>query len=220
MKSVIDTGRQKFITDGASIRVVPSITSSKDQAIARAGVVSILPKVQIALGESYETFLNALELSRLPIALKKTITNGKYETHDIIRLSTGNIQEARISTLSVYDGIMVGLTYSMSVLNNKEFRRLVKLSAMQQIRLCDKDDKLRLYKASECISRLTKVDRDKLIIAETAKSIRVKVPFKSKLNLPICYIFNLDKTNAYKLMQIAFDYNDAAKAIQALNNKE
>lgn len=220
MKSVIENSEYKIVVDGATIRVSNNKIYN-DRTLNKTkfsvGIVSILPKVQIALGEKLDIFIEALEFSRLPIALKKTVCKGEYCTYDVVRLETGNIKEATIATLSVYSGIMVGITYSRSILLDKDFRKLVKLSAMHQLSLCGKEDTGRLLKATVCISTLTGMPREKLIVLQTARSIRVRVPFKNRFELPIYYIFALDKRDKYNLLQISFDYNEIAKVMKNKN---
>jgi hypothetical protein len=130
-----------------------------------------------------------------------------------MRMATGNVQNTIIATMIVYDGIILGLSYNKEVLLDKNFRKFVKLSAMHQISLCDKGDTNRLFKATECISLLTGLDRDKLIVVETPSSIRVRVNYKSKLVQPIYYIFGLNKQGRYTLSQISYDINEAAKTL-------
>lgn len=212
MRSVIETGINKIIIDGATIRISNNSTNFGENSQGyKVGIVSILPKVQIALGGLLDTFIDALEVSRLPLALKKTVAKGEYSTYDIVRLETGNIKEATIATLSVYSGIIIGLTYSRSILLDKEFRKLVRLSAMHQLAICNRGDKSRLLKATQCISTLTGIPRNKLMAIETARSIRVKVPFTNKLGLPLYYTFSLDKSDKYNLLQVSFDFNEVAK---------
>lgn len=216
MKSMIETDNYNITVDGSTIRVTSNKAFSNksiDKGRYAVGIVSILPKVQIAIGEKLESFLEALEFSRLPLALKKTVAKGAYSTYDVVRLETGNIKEATIATLSVYNKIIIGITYSRSILLDREFRKLVKLSAMHQLAICNKEDPCKLLKATSCISTLTGIPRDKLVTVQTARSIKVKVQFKNKYNLPMYYTFALDKTNKYNLLQISFDYNDIAKEL-------
>lgn len=209
MKSVLKSNNYNIIVDGASIRI-----DNKDkEQIHKVGIVSIIPKVQIILGGELKMFLDALELSRLPIALRRTVVKGAYETYDIIRLQTGNIREATLATLAVYNGLMVGITYNRAVLFDKDFRRLVKLSAMHQITIGKKSGAAGLLAATDCISKLTGVPRDKLVVVQKARSIRVRASFRTKLDLPLYYIFAMDKSLNYNLVQISFDYNEVAKRI-------
>lgn len=213
MQSIIKMQQYNIIVDGASIRLIS--LELNDRAIkCKAGIVSILPKVQVALGQELSIFMQALELSRLPLALRKTISKGTYEVYDILRLPTGNIKEAIIATLSVISGTIVGVTYNRNIVQDKEFRKLVKLSAMHQIAICSSEDPMRLFKAADCVRLLTGIDRDKLIVTETVRSLKVRVNFKSKLNLPIYYIFALDKSEKYKLLQISYDYNEVIRTIK------
>lgn len=217
MSTVVKANTCDLIVDGASIRAIstlssfsPASPSSKKYIV---GVAYILPRVQIVLGDELQVFKEALNLSRLPIAIRKTLSQGAYETWEIMHLPAGKIPEANIATLSVYSNIIVGVTYSNSVLQNREFRRFVKLSAMHQITICNKDDKGRAFKATQCIEKLTGVPRDKLIVSETKRSIKVRVDYKSKLSLPIYYTFVLNKANKYGLAQIAFDLNDIGQRL-------
>lgn len=210
MKSIIKSDEYNIIVDGATIRVQNIITTHDkhiDSMMSAAGIVSILPMVQIVMGSSIGTFLRALELSRLPLALRKTSENNGYCTHDILRLPTGNVDEATIATISEKNGIIVGLIYNKDILGNVQFRKMVRLSAMHQIIICNKEDKAKLVKATTCVSALTKIPRDKLTVVEKARSLRVRVNFKSKINLPLYYIFTLDKNNNYALSSVAFDLN-------------
>lgn len=213
-KSVIKTNDFNLVVDGASIRVMRGgaiISNNKEKITDNIGVVSILPRAQIVLGAELSIFMDALELSRLPIALRKTTETNNYETYDILRLETGNIKEAIIATLGVYNGIVIGVIYNRSLLNDKKFRQLVHLSAMHQITICNKDDPMRLIKATDCISKLKGVPREKLIVVETARSIKVRVNYKSRLNSHLYYIFVLDKNNKFGLNKISFDLNEIGR---------
>lgn len=219
MKSVITTDAGRFIVDGATIRVVmgdntPRAAKAGKIAAYSIGIVSILPKVQVAIGSDLDSFIKALELSRIPIALQKTLVKGAYSTYNVLRLQTGSIPEVVIATLSVFNGVVIGVTYSRSILENKEFRQFVRLSAMHQLSACNKGDKLRLVKATSCISTLTGIRRERLVVIETPNSLRVKVPYESKYKLPVHYTFTLDKHDRYNLLQIAYNFNDIAEVLK------
>lgn len=212
MKSVLRTEWFTIVVDGATIRAHNNLSAGSVEAkVPNAGVVSILPMVQVVIGSQLITFLKALELSRIPLALMKTSENGKYATHDIIRLETGNVGEAVIATVSEYNGIIVGISYNREILQNRQFRKMVKLSAMHQVTVCKQGDPMKLVKATQCTSLFTGVPRDKLVAIEKARSIRVRVNYRSKLNLPLYYIYSLDNANSYILASVAFDLNEAAK---------
>ena len=201
--------KSKSMTNEKVIASVHKINTS-------IGVVSILPKVQILLGKRLSSFTDALEKSRVPLALKKTLSNGKYETFQVLRLETGNIPEATIATLVTYNNIMVGLTYNGDIVEDKKFRKLVKLSAMHQLVLGTKEDPQRLYKATKYISVITKLPRESLIAIEKARSIRIRASSNNIMQLPIYYIFSLNKNGAYRLAEVSYDINDV---IQRIDNK-
>lgn len=216
MSTVVKSQSGDLIVDGATIRVGVSANSCNSAFQThkyKPGLVHILPKVQIILGDELESFKSALNASRLPIALRKTLSQGLYETWEVLHLPAGKIPEAGIATIQVFNSIIVGVTYSRGVLKNKEFTRLVRLSAMHKICICHKGDKSRAFKATQCIERLTGVHRDKLIVSETKRSIRVRVNYKSKISLPVYYTFVLDDTDRYNLLQIAFDLNDVGQRL-------
>lgn len=223
MENIISTDNYKFHIKGSTIRVEgganESALTSQANKKFRVGVVSLLPRIQIAVGQRIDTFLKALELSRTPLALQKIINNGQLDTYRVLRLQTGNIPEATIATVDTYMGIILGVTYNTEVLSNKEFRKLVKLSAMHQIVLCPAGEPSRLLLATKCIGVLTNVDRDKLIVKETKRNLMVRVNFKSKLEIPVYYIFSLGKDNKYRLSQIGYNYNNAITKIKEVESR-
>lgn len=216
MSTVVRSSRYNIVVDGATIRV-GSNTGVGDSASQRhkytVGVVSLLPKAQIVLGDDFEIFKEALNLSRLPVALRKTLSQNNFEAWEVMHLPAGKIPEANIATIQVFKGIMVGVTYNRQVLKNKEFMRFARLSAMHRICICSKGDKARALKATQCVEKLTGVPRDKLIVSETKRSIKVRVSYQSKLSLPIYYSFILDESDRYNLLQIAFDLNDVGQRL-------
>lgn len=209
MKSTIDSSNGKVVVDGATIRIIKNQEGNKSK-VSATGVVSLLPKVQVSIGDKLEVFMNALEISRLPLAIKRVISKGNFDTYEVIRLQTGNIKEAKIGILTVYSGYIVGVTYNREILANKELRRLVKLSAMHQLCICDQNDSNRMFKAANAVSILTSIPRDELIVSETSKGIKVKVKYKSRFNLPIYYIFTLTKAGIYNLLSVTYNLNDIA----------
>ena len=223
MENSIEAGTYTFHIDGSSIRIsggradlnlnkVENNNTIKNSKFS-VGVISILPKIQIAIGTKLSTFIKALEMSRSPIALQKILSNGKFETYRIIRMPTGNIPEREIATVDTYNGTIIGATYNGKLLKDQAFKRLVKLSTMHQIRLCKADSTNKLLLATKCISLLTNLSRDKLVVQETARTIRVKVVFKTNIKLPVYYIFILDD-GYYRLSQIAYDYNDIVQILK------
>ena len=90
------------------------------------------------------------------------------------------------------------------------------LSIMHQLVLCNKSEQNRLFLATKCISILTNTKRESLVVSETARTVKVKANCKRGIKLPVNYIFALmPNTNSYSLYQIAYDYNDAAKKLEA-----
>lgn len=223
MKAIIDASGYRFIVSGATIRVTNTWSSNIDsKELHKAGIATILPKVQIALGGQMEAFLTALDLSRLPLAINMTMEKNGYEVYDVIRLETGIIPRRTIASISVYRGIIVGVTYNKKLIHDKEFRRHVSLSAMHQLTLCNKDDPNKLYKASLCISTLTSIDRDRLIVSQTSKTIKVKIrPNKStseskwrlERKIPLYYVFVLDNAGRYMLTQMIYEFNEMMQEI-------
>lgn len=226
MENFIEAGNYTFHIEGSYIRISGGRAdlnlnkvdgnNTLNNSKFSVGVVSILPKIQIAIGTKLSTFVEALEMSRSPIALQKVLSNGKFETHKILRMSTGNIPEREIVTVDTYNGIIIGVTYNGKLLKDQTFKRLVKLSTMHQIRLCKENSVSRLLMATKCISLLTNIARNDLIVQETARTIRVRVASKTNIRLPVYYIFILDN-GYYRLSQIAYDYNDIVKTLKAGN---
>lgn len=207
MKAYIDAGSNKLLVDGASIRVMNRLN-------IRTGIVVILPKVEILIGSLLTSFIEALDVSRLPIALNRTISKGNYETYNIIRLATGNVHEAIIGILSVYSGVIVGVNFNKKLLQDKVFRQKVALSAMHQIVVYGKESRDKLFNATKSISLLTGADRESLIVSQTVRTIRVRVNYRNIYNIPLYYIFSMTELGSYALSQISYDYNEIAKILR------
>ena len=81
MSTVVKSQSGDLIVDGATIRVGVSADSCNSAFRThkyKPGLVHILPKVQIILGDELESFKSALNASRLPISLRKTLSQGLY----------------------------------------------------------------------------------------------------------------------------------------------
>lgn len=220
MQSIINADNFSIYIEGSTIRVTDEAqvygSAEQNSNYDKVGIVSILPKIQIGLGENFKVFVKALTISRTPLALRKRIQRGPYRSYEIVRLATGNIKDALICTIDTINDRVVGLAYNQAIIKDKEFRRYVKLSIMHQLVLCNKSEQNRLFLATKCISILTNTKRESLVVSETARTVKVKANCKRGIKLPVNYIFALmPNTNSYSLYQIAYDYNEAAKKLEA-----
>ena len=204
-----------YLIEGAAIRVANRSTNKN----SHTGIISILPKVQLLIGSRYEVFMQALNLSRLPIAMQKTVSKGEYDVIAVVRLSTGNIPEAKLGYIHTYRGLVVAYTYEPAAVTNKEFRRFVPLAAAHQLRIPAGTGSSGLAKAVSYVSAVTKIQRDKLIVSETAKTLKVKM--KSTIwDVPIYYTFVLSSKDEYRMSQISFELNEIIQKLEKVAPEE
>ena len=206
----VSGNKYDYLVEGATIR----ITNRGSNRNTHNGVVTILPKVQMLIGTRYDIFMQALNLSRLPLAFQKHIDKGEYEVYCLMRLETGNICEAVLGYVHVYRGLIVAYTYDTKVVKNKEFRQFVQLSAAQQLRIPASDYGTNaLAKAVTYVSALTKIPREKLIVIQTSKTIKVKM--KSTVwDVPLYYVFVVTANGDYRMSQVAYDFDEMIKKLE------
>lgn len=214
MAEMIETTSDRLAVNGSSIRIMRKDTNGR--VSNKVGIVSILPAVQIKLGIKLDDFIAALELSRLPLAITKTLQKGRFRAYDIVRLETGAICEEILVSVSVCEGIVIGVTYNRKALSNENFRKLVRLSAMHQVSISG-EKSYRLLMATRYVSIVTGVPREKLLVIETLRGIKVKVKeyyADTLVDIPVYYTFKLDKSNRYDLTEVSYDFNEAVRKIK------
>ena len=216
-KTIIVDGKHSFVVHNNTIRVMTP-PSAMPKAY-EAGQIPILSLVTVALGEEFSVFLDTLDLTTLPLILKKVSGSGKFESYDIIITGVPVHGDVALATLMVYDDIIVGVTYNKNASYNKELKSVWKLSALHYLKICKATNSDILYNVTHAISRITQVDRDRLIASYKGKYLRVKVPCRNDLGIPCYYSMELDNNGVYRLLSIGFDLNDAATKINVLFGK-
>ena len=73
MQSIINADNFSIYIEGSTIRVtdeaqVYGSAEQNNNNYDKVGILSILPKIQIGLGENFKVFVKALTISRTPLA--------------------------------------------------------------------------------------------------------------------------------------------------------
>lgn len=104
------------------------------------GVVSILPMIQLKLGEDIEKFqLYMTNLSKNYIILKG-VESIHIETWEFIRLQDEDIdEEIKICDIVTLNNKIINISYNQELPENKKFRQLERLTTLQQIKFKNKN---------------------------------------------------------------------------------
>lgn len=104
------------------------------------GVVSILPMIQLKLGEDIEKFqLYMTNLSKNYIILKG-VESIHIETWEFIRLQDEDIdEEIKICDIITLNNKIINISYNQELPENKKFRQLERLTTLQQIKFKNKN---------------------------------------------------------------------------------
>lgn len=214
MQPILAGINKDLIVQGGNIRV----KEKKKPGNGRygVGVAAILPNIQIALGEKFETFKKAVEISRAPIAFKEIPLAKNVICYKVIRTATGKIKEEDLANIITCNGIVIGVKYNTDIINSKEFRRYVKISALQLAIFGQEKNKSNLLMATKTLSAILKVPREKMIAVEYPRNIIIKIKETNRYGLlDVLYTATSDNQGKYHLTMISYDLNEA---IKKLNN--
>jgi len=175
---------------------------SKDLSDYYAGAITVMPGFQIELGRPLEQFKEATKKTRLPIGYMLLKERNNVALYKVIRLKTGPLSNTVVATLRCVDDRIVAIAFNRSLLNDNNYRRYGKLSAMHQLAIPTslQGYGYRRAQASAIISNLLSINSDVEVIESEAK-LEVKVQ-ASICRYNFTFIKSLDG-NRYELSWIA-----------------
>lgn len=97
--------------------------------------VQIIPGFQMELGRNIEDFKQALKQTRLPIIIKLLVERGTVQTHQIIRMHTGNVDDKVVANIQCENGVIKIIAFNRALMNDSNYRRYNQLSAYSQLSL-------------------------------------------------------------------------------------
>ena len=201
-----------LVVQGGNIRVKEKKKTSNGRY--GVGVAAILPNIQIALGEKFETFKKAVEISRAPIAFKEIPLAKNVICYKVIRTATGKIKEEDLANIITCNGIVIGVKYNTDIINSKEFRRYVKISALQLAIFGQEKNKYNLLIATKTLSTILKIPREKMIVVEYPCNLIIKIKDTNRYGLlDVMYTATSDSQGKYHLTMISYDLNEAVKKL-------
>ena len=203
VKVVGQTDKSVIIVTDKGLKILRMGGSKSVNAL---GVVTLIPGVQLELGRGMEEFTKCLRLIRKPLAIQKIAENDGNGTWHIIRLSTGNVPEARICTINTINEIIAAVSFNQSLVFNTTYRRYQQLSTMHQLAIGEAGKVGQLSQAVIAIAAITGEEASNFKIVESAKSIIVYTTIRGLVN-QYKYTFLRDQRNYYSLLSVAFMAN-------------
>lgn len=195
--------KARYEYDGYTIECtdtsVKVIIDGEENTPMPLGVVSILPRIQLKLGEDirkFQEYMLNLNSNYMIIGNKQS---RRIETWDFVRLEDELIpKEKSICSIITINNNIVSITYNQSLLDDREFREAEKLSLLQQIRFKSNNDMASVLLA---IRTLTHETVKNLLLLEDDNG-RLEIRHKTK---NVKFVFTFTGTKGYTLSSIGLN---------------
>ena len=198
---------QDVLISDYSLRV---IDKENIKSLYPIGVISLLPKVQARIGQSYSSFLEYLSIANLFIILQPVYDKEAVKIFYVIKMKSNGIETEPLGALTVYKDTIISYQF-----NQKSKLSRAKLSAIQQLRFKGTINQVAVQ-AVQALSALTnikmssdkwgtKVDKDSVSIYLKLDNM---LPTKNRLY----YYISKGSDDSYFINTVGYKLEDIKKA--------